>query len=84
MSLVPSKASKKRRLNVFPEARTNEIPFKPNVGTNQRLTIGSSAVYPRFMSGTAGDFSWCLHRIVRGKMFTEKKQHRYIGQMRIP
>ena len=32
-SLVISKASKKRRLNVPPEARTSEILCKPNAGT---------------------------------------------------
>ena len=43
-SLVPSRASKTRRLNVFPEARTSEILCKPNAGTK-------SAVDPRFIRG---------------------------------
>ena len=39
-SVVPSKASKKRRFNVSPEARTNEILCKPKKEQNQRLTRG--------------------------------------------
>ena len=46
-STVPSKASKKRRFNVSPEARTSEIPCKATAEQNQRLTTGLSAVYPR-------------------------------------
>ena len=46
-STVPSKASKKRRFNVSPEARTNEILCKPNTATkpavNMRLITGLSA-----------------------------------------
>ena len=34
-SCVPSKASKTRRLNVSPEARTSEILCKPNAGGNK-------------------------------------------------
>ena len=48
-STVPSKASKKRRFNVSPEARTSEILCKPTEEQNQRLTI---PVYQRFISGT--------------------------------
>ena len=44
-SLVPSKASKTRRLNDFPEARTSEILCKPNAGTK-------SPVDNRFVTGT--------------------------------
>ena len=44
-SLVPSKASKTRRLNVSPEARTSEILCKPNAGTK-------SAVDNRFVTRT--------------------------------
>ena len=47
-SLVLFKASKKRRLNVFPEARTSEIICKPNGGTkpavDNRFITGSSPV----------------------------------------
>ena len=50
-SALPSKASTKRRLNVFPEARTSEILFKPNAGTksmvDERFTSGLSAVHHR-------------------------------------
>ena len=46
-STVPSKASKKRRFNVSPEARTSEILCKPTEEQNQRLTRG---LY-RFISG---------------------------------
>ena len=42
-STVPSKASKKRRLNVSPEARTSEILCKPTEEQNQRLTTGLAA-----------------------------------------
>ena len=42
---VPSKASKKRRFNVSPKARTSEFLCKPTEEQNQRLTIGLSAVY---------------------------------------
>ena len=45
--LVPTKASKKRRFNVSPEARTNEILCKPKEKQNQRLTRGWPAVYHR-------------------------------------
>ena len=37
-SIVPSKASKTRRLNVSPEARTSEILCKPMEEQNHRLT----------------------------------------------
>ena len=47
----PSKASKKRRFNVFPEARTCEIQCKPTEGQNQRLTRGLSPGYHRFITG---------------------------------
>ena len=51
MSLVLSKASKKRRPNVSPEARTSEILCKPNAGTkspvDNRFIRGLSAVYER-------------------------------------
>ena len=40
--LAHSKASKKRRLNVSPEARTSEILFKPMEEQNPRLTTSSS------------------------------------------
>ena len=39
-STVPSKASRKRRFNVSPEARTSEILCKPTEEQNQRLTRG--------------------------------------------
>ena len=42
-SPVPLKASKTRRLNDPPEARTREIPFKPMEEQNPRLTTGLSA-----------------------------------------
>ena len=52
-STVPSKASKKRRVNVSPEARTSEILCKPK---EERfglcMTRGLSPVYQRFISGT--------------------------------
>ena len=48
-SLVPSKASKTRLLNVSPEARTSEILCKPNGGTKSAV---DNAVYPRFITGT--------------------------------
>ena len=51
-SLAPSKATKTRRLNVPPEARTSEIVCKPMGEQNPRLTRGLSAVHPRFISGT--------------------------------
>ena len=40
---VPSKASKNRRFDVFPEARTSKILFKPTEEQNHRLTTGLSA-----------------------------------------
>ena len=43
-SLVPPKASRTRPLNVFPEARTSKILYKPNAGTK-------SAVDKRFVTG---------------------------------
>ena len=46
-STVPSKASKKRRFNVSPEARTSEILCKPTGEQNQWLTSGLPAVYQR-------------------------------------
>ena len=51
-ALVPSKATKTRRLNVPPEARTSEIVCKPMGEQSPRLTRGLSAVHPRFISGT--------------------------------
>ena len=58
---VPSKASKTRRLNVSPEARTSEILCKPMEEQNPRLTTGSSPVYQRFITGTRSAlFSWLL------------------------
>ena len=65
-SPVPSKASKTRRLNVSPKARTIEIRCKPNAGTKPavepRPISGSSAVYPRFISGTRSALSsWLLN-----------------------
>ena len=60
-SLAPFKESKTRRLNVFPEARTSEILCKWIEEQNPRLTRGSSAVYPRFISGTRSALSsWLL------------------------
>ena len=55
-----SKASKTRRLNVSLEARTNEILCKSMEEQNPRLTSGSSAVYPRFISGTRSALSFWL------------------------
>ena len=49
-STVLSKASKKRRFNVSPEARISEILCKPMEEQNHRLTRGSSAVYSWFIS----------------------------------
>ena len=51
-SSVLSKASKKRRFNVSPEARTSEILCKPTEEQNQRLTRGLSPVHQRFIGGT--------------------------------
>ena len=45
--LVPSKASKTRRLNVSPEARTSEILCKSTEEQNPRPTRGLFAVYHR-------------------------------------
>ena len=60
-STVPSKASKKRRFNVSPEARTSEILCKPTEEQNDRLTSGLSPVYHRFISGTRSALcSWLL------------------------
>ena len=42
---VFTKASKKNRFNISPEAQTSEFPFKPTVQHNQRLTTGLLAVY---------------------------------------
>ena len=50
-SYVPSKASKTRRLNVSPEARTSEILCKPMEEQSPRLTTGASPVYHRFITG---------------------------------
>ena len=71
-STVPSKASKKCRLNVSPEARTSEILCKPTEEQNHRLTRGLSAVYHRFISGmgsalcswlpTSGTTPFCLFK----------------------
>ena len=48
---VPSKASKKRRLNVSPETRKSEILCKPSAGTkssvDSRFILGLFAVYKR-------------------------------------
>ena len=50
-SLVPSKASKKRRLNVSREARKSEIQCKPNAETkspvDNRIILGISAAHQR-------------------------------------
>ena len=55
------KASKTSLLNVFPEARTSKIPFKPMAEQNLRLTTGLSAVHPRFITGTRSALgSWLL------------------------
>ena len=51
-SLVPSKASKTRLLNVSSEARTSEILCKPMEEQSPRLTTGSQPVHPRFITGT--------------------------------
>ena len=58
-SLVLSKASKTRRLNVSPEPRTSEILCKPKKEQNPRLT--SSPVQQRFNRGTRSALrSWLL------------------------
>ena len=44
-STVPTKAWKKRRFNVSPEARTSEFLFKPTEEPNERLTV-----YHRFIT----------------------------------
>ena len=44
---MPCKASKTRRLNVSPEARTSKILCKLMEEHNDRLTSGSFAVYPQ-------------------------------------
>ena len=64
------KASKTRRLNVSPEARTSESLCKPMEEQSPRLTTGSSAVYQRFITGarsalsswlpTSGTTPFCL------------------------
>ena len=51
-SLVPSRASLTRRLNVSPNARTSEILCKPMEEHNDRLTSGLCPVYVRFITGT--------------------------------
>ena len=59
--LIPSKASKTRRSNVSPEARTSEILCKPMEEQSPRLTTGSSPVYHRFITGTRSVLSsWLL------------------------
>ena len=59
--LVPSKASKTRRLNVSPEARISKILCKPMEEQNPRLTTGSSPVYQRLITGTRSALSsWLL------------------------
>ena len=56
-----SKASKKRRFNVSPEAQTNEILCKAMEEQKPRLTRSLSPVYPRFITGTTSAFSsWLL------------------------
>ena len=80
---VPSKASKKRRFNVSPEARTSEILCKPMEEQNQRLTRGLSPVYHGFISGTRSALcSWlptsgptplCLCKPFSCKACPEKK-----------
>ena len=52
MSTVSSKASKKRRFNVSPEARTKKFLCEPTEERNDLLITGSSAVYYRFIIGT--------------------------------
>ena len=60
-SLVLSKGSKKRRLSVSPEARTNEILCKQMEERNERLTRGLSAVDKLFIRGTRSALcSWLL------------------------
>ena len=61
LSLVPSKASKTRVLNISPEARTSEILCKAVEEPNPRLTSGLSAVDNGFISGTTAVLrSWLL------------------------
>ena len=57
---VPSKASKTRRLNVSPEARTSEILYKPIKEHKPQFTTGSSPVYQRFITGTKSALSFSL------------------------
>ena len=58
---APFKAPKKRRFNFSPEARTSEILCTPMEEQNPRLTIGSSPVYHRFITGTRSALSsWLL------------------------
>ena len=60
-SLVFPKASKIRRLNVSPEARTSEILCKPMEEQTPRLTTASSPVSPRCISRTRSALSpWLL------------------------
>ena len=59
--LVPSKASKTRRLNVSPGAKTRKILSKPMEEQSTRLTTGSLPVYHRFISGARSALSsWLL------------------------
>ena len=60
-SLQPARVSWTTVLNIPLQARTKEILCKPMEEQNPRLTRGSSAVYPRFISGTASALrSWLL------------------------
>ena len=60
-SLVPSKASKTRRLNISPEARASETRFRPMEEHNGRLTSGLSAVDIGFITKMRSPLcSWLL------------------------
>ena len=86
--LVPSKASKTRRLNVSPEARTSEILCKPMGEQSPRLTTGSSPVYQRFIAGTgsalscwlptSGTTSFCLWKPFSCKACPRKTRTYYV------
>ena len=64
--LALSKASKTRRLNVFPEAQTSEFQCKPIEKQNTRLNRCSSAVYHRddkrslFLAADQWNDAFCL------------------------
>ena len=68
-SLVPSKASRTRGLNVFPEARISELLCKRNAGTkpavDNRFICSLSAVYLRFTTWTRKALSsWLLTSVL--------------------